>query len=60
MKKNSFDMKKMTLTGMMVGAAVGMMAGGAVKTKKRKMTKTAKKALSAVGEVMQSVSSIMH
>ena len=60
MKKNTFDMKKTTLTGMMVGAAVGLMAGSVVKTKKRKMTKSAKKALGAVGEVMQNVSSIMR
>lgn len=58
-KKKTTDMTSAALTGMMVGAAVGMMAKGMMKPKKRKITKTASKALGAVGEVMQNVSSYL-
>lgn len=62
MKKKtvSTNMTTAAVTGMLVGAAVGMMAKGMMKPKKRKMAKTAGKAIGAVGEVMQNVSSYLH
>ena len=57
MKKNSKEMKKAVMTGMIVGAAAGMVTSGMVKSKKRKIAKTAGKALGTVGEAMQSISS---
>ena len=59
-KKKTTNITSAAITGMMVGAAVGMMAKGMFAPKKRKITKTAGKALDAVGEVMQSVSSYLH
>ena len=60
MSKNQVTtMANAALTGMMVGAAVGMAAKGMMTPKKRKLTKTASKAIGAVGEAMQSVSSYL-
>ena len=58
-KNKTTTMANAALTGMMVGAAVGMAAKGMMAPKKRKLTKTASKALGAVGEAMQSVSSYL-
>ncbi len=58
-KKNTANMTSAALTGMMVGAAVGMVTKSMIKPKKRKIAKSASKAIGAVGEVMQNVSSYM-
>lgn len=58
-KKNMMNMKSAAITGMMVGAAMGMMMKGMMRPKKKKIAKTASKAIGAVGEVMQNVSSYM-
>lgn len=58
-KKNMMNMKSAAITGMMVGAAMGMMAKTMMRPKKKKIAKTASKAIGAVGEVMQNVSSYM-
>lgn len=58
-KTKSTTMTSAALTGMMVGAAVGMAAGSIMKPKKRKLAKSASKALGAVGETMQSISSYL-
>lgn len=58
-KSKSATMANAALTGMMVGAAVGMATKGMMTPKKRKMAKTASKAIGAVGEAMQSVSSYL-
>ncbi len=59
MKKKTANMTSTVLTGMMVGAAMGMVASGVVNSKKRKIKKTTSKAIGAVGEMMQNVSSYM-
>ncbi|MBQ9133596.1 MAG: hypothetical protein IJX64_03590 [Clostridia bacterium] len=59
-KKKTTNMTTAAITAVMMGAAVGMMAKGMFAPKKRKIAKTAGKALDAVGEVMQSVSSYLH
>ena len=59
-KKKTTNMTTAAITAVMRGAAVGMMAKGMFAPKKRKIAKTAGKALDAVGEVMQSVSSYLH
>lgn len=59
MKKKSTDMTSAAIAGMMVGAAAGMMVKGIMRPKKKKITKVAGRALGAVGEVMQNVSSYM-
>ena len=56
MKKKT-SMTNSVLTGMMAGAAAGIMANEFIKSKKRKFQKTTSKAISAVGEMMQNVSS---
>ena len=58
-KKKTTEMTSAALTGMMVGAAVGMMAKSMMKPKKKKLARTASRALGAVGEVMQNVSSYL-
>ena len=58
MKKKT-DMTSAALTGMMVGAAAGMMLKSVMKPKKKRLTKSAGKAIGAVGEVMQNVSSYL-
>lgn len=57
--KKTKDMTSAAVTGLMVGAAMGMLAKSMMKPKKKKMTKRAGKALDAVGEVMQNISSFM-
>ncbi len=59
-KKKTNGMAGAAIAGMMMVAAAGMMAKKALAPKKRKIAKTAGKALDAVGEVMQSVSSYLH
>ena len=58
MKKKT-DMTSAALTGMMVGAAAGMMVKSVMKPKKKRLAKSAGKAIGAVGEVMQNVSSYL-
>ena len=57
MKKKMVNMTNSVLTGMMIGAAMGAMTNNIVKSKKKKIQKTTSKAISAVGEMMQNVSS---
>ena len=54
-KGNAMDLA----VGMMVGAAVGMAAKSMMKPKKRKLAKSASKAIGAVGETMQNISSYL-
>ena len=58
-KKKTATMTSAVLTGMMVGAAVGMAAKSMMKPKKRKLAKSASKAIGAVGETMQNISSFL-
>ena len=58
MKKKT-NMTNAALTGMMIGAAVGMATNTVIKSKKRKIAKKAGKAINAIGEVMQNVTSYM-
>ncbi len=58
-KKKTTEMTSAALTGMMIGAAVGMMAKSMMRPKKKRIAKTAGKAIGAVGEVMQNVSSYL-
>ena len=58
-KKKTATMTSAALTGMMVGAAVGMAAKSMMKPKKRKLAKSASKAIGAVGETMQNISSYL-
>ena len=58
-KKKGMNMTSAALTGMMVGTAAGIMVKSMMKSKKRKFKKTAGKALDAVGEAMQNVSSYL-
>ena len=57
MKKKKVNMTSSVLTGMMVGAATGAMVNGFVKSKKKKIQRTTSKAINAVGEAMQNISS---
>ncbi|MBE6680429.1 MAG: hypothetical protein E7598_07930 [Ruminococcaceae bacterium] len=57
MKKKKVNMTNSVLTGMMVGAAMGAAVNGIAKSKKKKFQKTTSKAINAVGEMMQNVSS---
>ena len=59
-KKSMMNMRSAAIAGVMVGAAVGMMTKTMMKPKKKKIAKTAGKAIGAVGEVMQNVSSYLH
>lgn len=59
-KKNMMNMKNAAIAGVMVGTAVGMMAKSMMRPKKKKIAKTAGKAIGAVGEVMQNVSSYLQ
>ena len=58
-KKKTATMTSAALTGMMVGAAVGMAAKSMMKPKTRKLAKSASKAIGAVGETMQNISSFL-
>ena len=58
-KKKNKVMTSAAITGLMVGTAMGMMVKGMMTPRRRKMTKKASKALDAVGEVMQNVSSFL-
>ena len=58
-KKKTKTMTSAVVTGLMVGTAVGMVAKGMMTPKRKKITKRASKALDAVGEVMQNVSSFL-
>ena len=58
--KSMINVKSAALTGVMVGTAMGMMVKSMMRPKKKKIAKTASKAIGAVGEVMQNVSSYMR
>ena len=59
-KKSMISTRNEAIVGVMVGAAVGMMTKMLQKPKKRKFAQKAGKAIGAVGEVMQNVSSYMR
>ncbi len=59
MKKKSVNLTSSVAVGMMVGAAAGAITSGIASGKKKKITKTTKKAINAVGEMMQNVTSLM-